>query len=839
MSHPPPPAATYVEAIARPLEESLAICKKNIALMYKHLDNYRFMEAFRYCSKSLQEMRNDILSPKQYYELYMLVSESLRVLSRALLDAHLNGSHNLLDLYELVQYAGTVIPRLYLMITVGGAYVESPDASVRDVISDMLDMSRGVQHPLRGLFLRHFLLTQTRRGLVQLTDNKNDDEKPTKCTITDALDFLIPNFIEMNKLWVRMQHLGPIKEYAKRLQERNELKVLIGTNLVRISQLNELTLDLYRNKVLPAIIEQIVECRDALAQEYLMEVICQVFPDSKHLHTLDIYFNTLLKLSPNVNVTQITVSMIDRITSYVQREADNLSDTESIISTLKETSLEESPKTEPALTSPGALVIPAELNIPELFWTHVIAVLSQRSELSLENVVQTLTSLLTFFLVCYPGELNYADRVFQYITEQLINQPSVQQYLKDKHVQSRLCKLFTLPITTLSSFSACLSLPNYMPVLKCQSDDLRHSIAKMVLENILEKEQIISDLEEVKEVLNLMSMVIEYDADKNFYDLENVPRLVHYLKNDDPQLQYQILCCVKQTFVKAGENARIILPVVINKCIVLVREFRLFKCMDWKEKVSDLWKFVNQCISFLYTSADSSDLAFSLYLFAAETADKENYPEFAYEFISSAFSIYEESVIDSRLQFQQLTTIISVLQQTRNFSTDDYDTLITKVTLYASKLLKKPDQCRGIYLASHLWWQTHESEEDKQPFCDAKRVLECLQKSLKIADACMDQVTSTKLFINILAYYFYFYEQQCESIIPKHINGLIDLTEQNFRNLVSAASNDILLDSTACASAIWETPQNQGIDALRGYLERTIAYAESRTDEERWSAVFQ
>lgn len=48
------------------------------------------------------------------------------------------------------------------MITVGSVYMSIPEAPVREIMKDMLEMSRGVQHPTRGLFLRHYLSGQTR-----------------------------------------------------------------------------------------------------------------------------------------------------------------------------------------------------------------------------------------------------------------------------------------------------------------------------------------------------------------------------------------------------------------------------------------------------------------------------------------------------------------------------------------------------------------------------------------------------------------------------------------------------------------------------------------------------
>lgn len=95
----------------------------------------------------------------------MAVFDALRHLSNYLYDAHTQGRHHLADLYELVQYAGNIVPRLYLMITVGSVYMSIADAPVKEIMKDMMEMSRGVLHPIRGLFLRHYLSGQTRDHL--------------------------------------------------------------------------------------------------------------------------------------------------------------------------------------------------------------------------------------------------------------------------------------------------------------------------------------------------------------------------------------------------------------------------------------------------------------------------------------------------------------------------------------------------------------------------------------------------------------------------------------------------------------------------------------------------
>ena len=65
-------------------------------------------------------------------------------------------------------------------------------------------------------------------------------------SVEDSVAFVLQNFAEMNKLWVRMQHQGHSREKSKREKERLELKILVGTNLVRLSELDGVDTAMYQ-----------------------------------------------------------------------------------------------------------------------------------------------------------------------------------------------------------------------------------------------------------------------------------------------------------------------------------------------------------------------------------------------------------------------------------------------------------------------------------------------------------------------------------------------------------------------------------------------------------------
>lgn len=129
---------------------------------------------------------------------------------------------------------------------------------------------------------------------------------------------------------------------------------------------------------------------------------------------------------------------------------------------------------------------------------------------------------------------------------------------------------------------------------------------------------------------------------------------------------------------------------------------------------------MHQSISSLYTHVNGvADICLRLFVSCGQVADQAGFEEVAYEFFAQAFTIYEEAISDSRAQFQAVCVIAGALHGTRGFGKENYDTLITKCALHGSKLLKKPDQCRAVYLASHLWWAVEIPSKDE---ADSKNV---------------------------------------------------------------------------------------------------------------------
>jgi vacuolar protein sorting-associated protein 35 len=131
--------------------------------------------------------------------------------------------------------------------------------------------------------------------------------------------------------------------------------------------------------------------------------------------------------------------------------------------------------------------------------------------------------------------------------------------------------------------------------------------------------------------------------------------------------------------------------------------------------------------------------------------------------VSNAFSIYEEDLTESRVQVHSLSTMIGTVQQIFGLADENHEPLRNQCAMYASRLLKKPDQARSLCMASHLFWHTKLKSSDG-PLRDGQRVAECLKKAIKVASQCMEDFTQINSYVYILSHYLHFYELGCDKV---------------------------------------------------------------------------
>jgi vacuolar protein sorting-associated protein 35 len=149
-----------------------------------------------------------------------------------------------------------------------------------------------------------------------LPDKGSEFEGEGNGDVNDAINFILQNMSEMNRLWVRLQYLSSNKDKEQREVERNELKITVGENIIRLSNLNGVTFGIYKEIVLPRILEMVIQCKDTMAQQYLMEAVIQAFPDEFHLQTLEQLLDTTSSLNADLDIKSIFISLMEKLSKF-------------------------------------------------------------------------------------------------------------------------------------------------------------------------------------------------------------------------------------------------------------------------------------------------------------------------------------------------------------------------------------------------------------------------------------------------------------------------------------------------------------------------------------------
>lgn len=123
---------------------------------------------------------------------------------------------------------------------------------------------------------------------------------------------------------------------------------------------------------------------------------------------------------------------------------------------------------------------------------------------------------------------------------------------------------------------------------------------------------------------------------------------------------------------------------------------------------------------------------------------------------------------------------MATFEQMTCFSEENAEPLRTNCALAASKLLKKPDQCRGVVSCASLFWSGKKNGEEMR---DEKRTLECLKKGARIASQILDAGVQVQLCVELLNHYLFYFERGNSLITTTMLNQLISKINEELPNL--------------------------------------------------------
>ncbi|KCV72350.1 hypothetical protein H696_01743 [Fonticula alba] len=796
-------------------QKLLAIAINNVRehsiRMKRSLDENQWREALEHSIKMLQELHTDKLTPDQYYELSLLTNEQLAYLEIYLLNQ--DNRTPLENLYEIVQYCGNIVPRLYLLVTVGTAFLKTNKTVAKEILTDMVEMCRGVQHPTRGLFLRNYLLQRTKNELPDIDSN-------TSATVEDSIQFILINLVEMNKLWVRMQFQGHTRDRERIEAERSKLRVLVGFNLECLSRLEGLNLPLYKEKVLPQVLKQVVDCRDPIAQEYLMEVVTRVFPDELHLQTLEEFMKTCPMLTLQVDLRHLITAMIDRLAAF---------------------------------TSSADKAQLAGLDVPifDIFLTNIRLLIESRQELPPSDIFSILGSLAKLALALAPGDLTQVDHIFQLALAKL-KVDELTSLKADRQATSELHTLLSTCFELASSPLDLVSVENLHTLFAFLPMANRRKLATRFAETFLPAGhrlrshdaapiEAITTKQTAGHVFTFLEPLIKLkpaaaaaarvaeghppadEEDDDDFDAEDVEyasnllaRLVLLLKSDNFRVHYALLNQTRKFLADACfEQINRILPSFVFASLSVIHGIFANRSNDdeWENQCIVFLKFAVSCTKAISTavrdmgSVDRSSITpaqvmryhsqtINLYLQIALMADRCSLEDYVYEVFTQVGSIYEKAISDSQIQVSTLVSMVSTLQATRSLSSSNYTKLIRFFKNQASGMLQSSNRTLCLMLSSHLAWQQEDTPAVPKLDFKSNRVHDSAGCRKILNETVQSHVESSNLSVNItplvriLDRYVYYAQTEFPDTDESKISTLIKMIRDQFNSPTSLVEDD-------------------------------------------------
>ena len=516
--------------------------KENAYYMRKSVESESTKDCLRYANTMLLELKNNSLSPKDYYVLFQTIFDELSWLQTNFLNSQKQSKANM---YEIVQYANSIIPRLYLMITVGALKMGSPSMPIVETMRDMLAMIKGVQHPCRGLFIRYFFLKIVKE---KVEDNEQDLE------LEGLTAIFLENLREMNNLWIRMNSL--IEDKEKRRKQRRDLAICVGENLLRLSYLESIDVDFYSEKLFPQIVDIILENKDRISQEYLFNIVISTFPDDFHFKTLNQLLATTEKLSSRVNLNAIYLQLMQRFTIYAKNNSES-SDSS---------------------FNPDEMVF-----IYEYFSQTLANILENNKKYKSKDLFQLVAGFMDFSVFFYNGNLTYVNDII-HLAIQLAKKSEKEELAADEQVLESMVKILTVPFEKLALL--VLKLENFPFLLNFLPSAQKSKVALKICESVIKSKTFLVNEFITKKFLLFIEPLFSVE-DQTEDQILTLTKTLHMLDCHSPKMFHDMLNLWQiQLSLENELHLNFLFPCLIQRFIYLLTKSR--RISEYVNKLEDV-----------------------------------------------------------------------------------------------------------------------------------------------------------------------------------------------------------------------------------------------------------
>ena len=796
--------------------------KQNLENLFKHIkmtslklknaiDRNDMRQVLKFSVDILNTLKAEFKTPSYYNQLFLNVYNELLPLE-IYFKEEIKRGRRIKEFYEAVQQCITVLPRLYLMIIVGKIYIDTCPDEKKEIIDEIIKMANGVQNPLRGFYTRYFLLKTLK--------DKFDD-----------IDSILINLKEMNKLWIRIGHMKHLLG-SDVIKVRNELKDIIGENIIRLASIPNINDNIYKNKILLPILKIIIECGDYISQQYLLLSIIDNLPDILNIKCIDIIITSLGQMIDKVDIKEIFIKIMEKLGNFDSSE--NLNDIKSAelfekLNGSIENIIEEF-QNQGDIDNDILKIIELEVSYLKFiinFGTY------EEQNIKIKNINKIITKCYELISKACDGR-NLSEEgtkivfnLLQIILESPLsifkckNFPDLMNYLDEKY-RSQL------------SLDILDSLVNKYNIGMINSKDKMESIIEFIRpmvyiednkgsEYLLDKSinkicklVFVPCSKDPFEQIEMLQMLIELlisSTKENEEDLKNKKIILYYYN----YINALLLICysVNEAYLSAINNEE-----NKNKKSKIHKDFCSRYNLD-KFDINNIESF-NEFYELLIKEIESTlsklekvspDLTFKLYLQSILLLNKigknlnnkenkeeekkeeknERYEEYILSFINKSLNIFIEGKNNTKNKLEFLINLIGNICYLSIISKDNLLKISGKIEKLGDKIYKKNEQCIFLLNLSKLYY----NEINK----DSNKLIELLNKTKKTAVYAMTNPENTILFIYILNEYLRYdgiienFDQiakvdEINEIIEAINNYLMSLkSENNDKKIISKIEN--------------------------------------------------
>lgn len=701
----------------------------------------------------LSELRTSSLNPKYYNRLYNEVYDEMQFIQNFIKNSTYSGRKPK-RLYEAAQQASFLIPRLFLQIVTGVVYIETEPRMCCDIMFDLIQMIKGVQHPIRGFFTRYFLL----KTIKDVLPDKGNKYESSNISFEDSLSFLFENLEEMNTLWIRIasdaKHLNqPIQVTNK---ERLDVKHLLGENIIKIASMKGMTFDIYTKVVLPRMKDIIINCKDSISQHFLLECLVTSFPIKYLLMSIEKIVDIIAQMVNEVDTKSLYILIMDKLLKYIKEEKISIDLSTSIYSIIRT-------NVNSAIEKGGE-----KAKMIELFLSYMKFTLHYCPVNEIMNAIHHI-------LICCLSTLTKND----------VKLPKEGL----KNLNAILVSLFEAKIKMfhLEEFPKIMFNLNY---------NQRSALSLLIIDYIIKGIETLDTKEKLLHVISLIRTLIEdspdadeFDEYQFEYEQSNVGRMIYMIKEKNPYQLFNLYVEMSKIVAKGGfKRQRYTLPCLVNNIMLLcykVSYLYNYKNIDSnqtrihkdfiesidisfitnEEDLIDLMRkgycLINQLIAGL--SNEYPKLALNLLLTVAiniHSIKDNKLDDIIVSFLGSVLLLFKQGNFSPEVSTELLNHIMSSLSVFSSLDKNYLSVILSLIESYITETSNKEIQCNQYLILSYLYFSL---------FNDKDKIILYLDKAVEVASQEESNNNKIFLFVSIINKVIYYIEK---GINIDKINGL-------------------------------------------------------------------